>query len=83
MLLILDTTVTFANCTHGELRLAGSSIVTKGRVEICFNGVWGTVCDNGWSTVDANIVCNQLGYYPSGIDMTIQPFYNYSLYYRS
>ena len=73
MLLILDTTVTFANCTHGELRLAGSNIVTKGRVEICFNGVWGTVCDNGWSTVDANIVCNQLGYYPSGIDMTIQP----------
>ena len=66
MLLILDTTVTFTNCTHGELRLAGSNIVTKGRVEICFNGVWGTVCDNDWSTVDANVVCNQLGYYPSG-----------------
>ena len=66
MLLILDTTVTFANCTHGELRLAGSSIVTKGRVEICFNGVWDTVRDNGWNTVDANVVSNQLGDYPSG-----------------
>ena len=35
-------------------------------MEICFNGVWGTVCDNDWSTVDANVVCSQLGYYPSG-----------------
>ena len=67
-------TVTFDNCTHGELRLGATSVVTRGRVEICFNGVWGTVCDDGWNTIDANVVCDQLGYYPSGINIKMQCF---------
>ena len=48
-------------CEHGEVRLVNGSSIMEGRVEICLNETWGTVCDNGWSGNDARVVCRQLG----------------------
>ena len=42
--------------------MIGGDSDLEGRVEVCSAGVWGTVCDNSWSSVDASVVCGQLGY---------------------
>jgi len=55
-----------APCTTGQVRLAGGNIPNEGRVEICMNNVWGTVCDDSWGSADATVVCRQLGYSTEG-----------------
>ena len=50
------------NCTNGTVHLVDGPVENAGRVEICINGVWGTVCHNGWDNNDARVVCRQLGY---------------------
>ena len=50
-------------CDDGDVRLVGGSSRYEGRVEYCRNGVWGTVCDDGWFSQNSDVVCRQLGYY--------------------
>ena len=50
------------DCTHGQIQLRGGWTSREGRVEICVDGTWGTVCDDGWNYNDARVACRQLGF---------------------
>ena len=43
------------------VRLVGGSD-RAGRLEVYYNGVWGTVCDDYFNNVAARVACNSLGF---------------------
>ena len=54
-------------CIEGSVRLSSGDIEQEGIPEVCVNGVWGSICDNGWSSIDGIVLCRQLGYDDIGI----------------
>ena len=38
----------------------------RGRVEVCIDSTWYTICDSHWNKNEASVVCQQLGYSPFG-----------------
>eukprot|EP00057_Strongylocentrotus_purpuratus_P022278 XP_011676752.1 PREDICTED: deleted in malignant brain tumors 1 protein-like [Strongylocentrotus purpuratus] len=45
-----------------RVRLVGGTSVTEGRVEVMYDGSWGTICDDAWGLKDATVVCRMLGF---------------------
>ena len=58
----------------------GGTSEYEGRVEVCVNKAWGTVCAyNSWSSDDAKVVCNHTGALTLGTSEYSQ--INYTMYY--
>ena len=64
-------------CPSGDIRLVGGSAADEGRVELCLNNAWGTICDDGFDVNEANVICRQLGYPDHGTYSLL-----YSRWYR-
>ena len=60
------STCYLAFCQDGTIRLQGGT-QTQGRIEVCVNGTWGTICSDFWDNADASVVCKQLGYSQYGM----------------
>ena len=73
----IGTNVQKSDCVDGDVRLEGGMTEYEGRVEVCINKVWGTVCGyfrrrwwryyRDWEEADSNIVCKQLGHMEIGM----------------
>ena len=65
-LFFLDVTVEPANCETGDIRLVGGSLESEGRLEVCVNQLWGTVCSRSWDNKGTRVACKQLGHQELG-----------------
>ena len=56
-------------CLTGDVRLIGGATNSSGVVEVCVDGVWGTVCDyyNEWNYDNDAVICRQLNLPISGM----------------
>ena len=57
------------NIQNGELRITNGITKYEGRVEVYRNSEWTLVCNDGWDELDARVVCRQLNYISTSVQV--------------
>ena len=55
------------DCNDGDIRLKDGAITKEGRIEVCYNNIWGSVCGDGFDFTDAYVACKAISV--SGIQL--------------
>ena len=82
-----DVSTIASDCEHGSVRLGDATDDEResfrwGRVEVCLNRAWGTVCNRLFNPPDARVFCNQLpGFTAQGKQEAKGPLLNYCCYH--
>ena len=65
-----NVTANTTGCTHKHIRLVGSQNANEGRLEVCDQGTWSSICNIYTPTVST--VCRQLGYTKYGSECLLK-----------
>jgi deleted-in-malignant-brain-tumors protein 1 len=64
------TECAYYGCYYGEIRLVGGESEREGRLEVCNNGRWGSVCGTQWTNRHTAVVCRYFGFSDLPTDLT-------------
>ena len=63
----MTTCFILVDCTDGDIRIIPYGTSSVGRVEVCSDSFWGTICNDFFDHADAQVICRQLGYNTIGM----------------